>query len=304
MYAPQPSSPLTCHAEETERLPPTQALWLKQLYCRLLLLLVLACFACSAIAQDAQNLEKPLCWGFVEQSLFDTWRQSANKKGRPNKHAPGVSFQEQTFTTHDQKQIYGYRAYAETAVPEQQDAIVIVPGNAMLADQIYRFAAYFARRGRVAYVFDYRGYGGSTGAPYANAIIDDYRRILSFVSDRGHGKTQIYALSFGGIVTLAALANARPPGALVLDGVPSKLPWYAFCPSWLDPFVALKNAPKRTLILSGTKDPVVSPDETAALRRKALELGMKADLLEGFSHPGLDESKLDKRLDFVTEFFK
>jgi uncharacterized protein len=300
--------PMTRRKGDGARLPARQTLWAKQLYCAFLLSLIslaLVCFACSAVAEDAPNLEKPLCWGWVERSLFDTWRQIANKNSRPNKTALGIIFQEQTLTTPDQKQLYGYRAYAETAVPEQQDAIVIAPGNAMLADQIYEFAAYFAGRGMVAYVFDYRGYGGSTGIPYANAMIDDYRRIFSFVSERGHGKTNIYALSFGGIVTLAALRNAKPPVALVLDGVPSKLPWYAFCPDWLDPLVTLKNAPKRTLVISGTKDPVVPPNEMASLRGEALELGMKAELLDGFSHPGLDPSSWKtKRLGFVAEFFK
>lgn len=277
--------------------------WVKQMYGVGLVFLALLSSACFVVAEES-SLEQPICWGWVERSLFEAWAGVANKNGRPNKTAKGIIFQDQTFTTFDQKRIYGYVAYGKTAVVEQLDAIVIVPGNAMLADQIYGFAAYFATERMAAYVFDYRGYGGSTGAPYANAMIDDYRRIFSLVSEKGHSKVNIYALSFGGIVTLAALGDAKRPTALVLDGVPGTLPWYAWCPSWLNPVVTLKNAPTRTLIISGAKDSVVPPSQTAELRRKAVELGMKAHLLDGLSHPGLDSSAMEsKRLDFVSEFF-
>lgn len=254
-------------------------------------------------AADTTQLGRPLCWGWVEALLFNAWRGVAHEYGRPEKHAEGIVFQDQSFLAGDGTELYGYRAFVKTADPDSQPAIVIAPGNAMLADQLYRFATHFAAGGMTAYVFDYRGYGGSGGTPYSNAIIHDYHKILSFVAERGHAEVHIYAMSFGGIVVLAALTEAEQATALVLDGVPSELPWYAFCPDWLDPAASIEHAPERTLVISGTDDPVIPPGDMAKLIRKARGRGMQAVVLEGFSHPGLDgPEKTVQRLEVVKEF--
>jgi alpha-beta hydrolase superfamily lysophospholipase len=136
-------------------------------------------------------------------------------------------------------------------------------------------------------------------------LIKDYREILSMVANNGHDEFYIYAMSFGGIISLVALAGSSPPAALVLDGVPSKLPWYAFCPDWLHPVNTLEYAPKQTLVVSGTADPVISPDQMASLREKAQELGMQSRVVEGFSHPGLDDPATTlQRLRLVSDFFR
>jgi len=154
-------------------------------------------------------------------------------------------------------------------------------------------------------VFDYRGYGGSGGTPLSHRLVGDYREILARVAREGPAGVSIYAMSFGGVIALAALADARPPDALVLDGVPSRLPWYAFCPDWLDPVETLANAPAGTLVVSGTADPVVSAAAMAPLRARARELGMDSRLIEGGPHPGLDHpSTTARRLDLVLEHFR
>lgn len=259
--------------------------------------------ACTLDAADSTPLERPLCWGWLEASLFDAWRDVAHRYGRPDKDAEDVVFQDNSLVVGDGTELYGYRAFTRTAKPHSQPAILIAPGNAMLADQLYRFAAYFASRGMTAYIFDYRGYGGSGGAPHSNAIIHDYREILSVVAEEGHAKVYVYAMSFGGIVVLAALTEAEQPAALVLDGVPSELPWYAFCPDRLDPVVSIEHAPARTLVISGTDDTVIPPDDMADLIKKARGRGMQTVLLQGFSHPGRDEpQKTARRLEVVKEF--
>jgi uncharacterized protein len=256
-------------------------------------------------AQDASSLDEPLCPAWIERILFDSYRDMAHRGGRPDKSQPGVSFEEQSFSAQDGIQIYGYRAFAEGRAPEQQPAVVIVLGNAMLADQMQAFAAYFALHDFTAYVFDYRGYGGSGGVPRSNVLIKDFREILSLVADKSHPELSVYALSFGGVITLVALADATPPDALVLDGVPSSLPWYAFCPDWLDPVEALPNAPERTLVVSGTVDPVVPPAQMAALRGRADGLGMESRVVEGLSHPGIDDPKTTlQRLALVLDFLQ
>jgi uncharacterized protein len=268
-------------------------------------LLILVVCSSHAVAQNRSGLDEPLCPSWIEGILFDSYREAAHRQGRPQKSWPGVTFEEQTFSAQDGTEIYGYRAFADTQEPERQPAIVIVPGNAMLADQLFSFAAYFALQNFTAYIFDYRGYGGSAGVPRSNALIKDYREIFSLVESNDHMGTYIYAMSFGGIISLVALADAEPPAALVLDGVPSSLPWYAFCPDWLNPVEALAHAPERTLVISGTDDPVVSPGEMARLREKAQASGMEARLVEGFSHPGIDDPETTlQRLELVSDFFR
>ena len=265
--------------------------------------------ACSAVGQRTSDLERPLCFGWlgwIEYELFDSWRELVASNGRPKKSATGVVFETiPDFFARDGTKLYGYRAFDELANSRLGPAILIVPGNAMLADQLYLAAAYFALHGMTSYVFDYRGYGGSSGTPYAKAIIDDYRVILSFLEKQEHTQVNVYALSFGGIISLAAIKNANFPDALVLDGVPSELPLYSFCPDQLDPVNNLAKAPKKTFVISGGADRVVPEDKTDALRRKADKIGMKAEVLEGFSHPGRDKVDLaERRLVIVNEFLK
>jgi alpha-beta hydrolase superfamily lysophospholipase len=256
-----------------------------------------------ASAQGA--LDEPLCPAWIERLLFGSYRSVAEQGGRPHKSEPGVTFEEQSFSAEDGTRIYGYRAFAEGREPEQQPAVVIVLGNAMLADQLYRFAAYFALESFTAYIFDYRGYGGSAGVPQSNALVKDFREILALVGGKGHPELSVYAMSFGGVISLVALADATPPDALVLDGVPSSLPWYAFCPGWADPVETIVHAPERTLVISGTADPVVSSAAMAPLRARAEELGMASSLVEGFSHPGIDDPDTTlQRLGLVRDFLR
>ena len=134
----------------------TKRLWGKNLYL-LGFVFLTAFFSPSFVAaEEPDNLVEPICWGLLERTLFQAWANAATNNGRPNKAVEGIVFQDQTFTTPDQRRIYGYVAHKKTALVDQLDAIVIVPGNAMLADQIYRFAAYFAAQNMAAYVFDYR----------------------------------------------------------------------------------------------------------------------------------------------------
>jgi len=257
-----------------------------------------------ATAQNASSLDEPLCPTWIERLLFSSYRSVANQGGRPEKSRPGVIFEEQSFSAQDGTAIYGYRAFAEGTRAEELPAVVIVPGNAMLADQLYPFAAHFALEGFSAYIFDYRGYGGSAGAPFSHLLVKDFREALARVAGEGHPALSIYALSFGGLIALVALADAKEPDALVIDGTPSRLPWYAFCPEWLDPVETLANAPTRTLVISGTADPVVSAAAMAPLRERAEELGMESRLIEGGSHPGLDDpATTARRLDLVLEHF-
>jgi dienelactone hydrolase len=250
-------------------------------------------------------LNEPLCPSWIERLLFGSYRSVANQGGRPHKSRPGVIFEEQSFMVRDGTEIYGYRAFGEGQTPERQPAVVIVLGNAMLADQLYEFAAWFALEGFTAYIFDYRGYGGSAGVPTSNALVKDFREILARVADHDHPELSVYALSFGGVISLVALADAKSPDAVVLDGVPSSLPWYAFCPAWLNPVETLPHAPERTLVISGTADPVVSPAQMAPLRARAEDLGMQSRLVEGFSHPGIDDPATTlRRLALVRDFLR
>ena len=261
--------------------------------------------ASLAFAQDASNLDEPLCPAWIERLLFNSYREVAHRGGRPHKSQPGVSFEEQSFSAQDGTGIYGYRAFAEGREPGQQPAVVIILGNAMLADQMQAFAAYFALHDFTAYIFDYRGYGGSAGVPQSHALVKDFREILALVAGKGHPGLSIYALSFGGVISLVALADAQPPDAMVLDGVPASLPWYAFCPDWLNPVETVAHAPERTLVVSGTADPVVPAAQMAPLRERARELGMQSRVVEGFSHPGIDDPATTlRRLALVRDFLR
>jgi pimeloyl-ACP methyl ester carboxylesterase len=103
--------------------------------------------------------------------------------------------------------------------------VLVVGGNAMLADQILGELAPLADAGLEVFVFDYRGYGASEGRPRLLAIIGDKLELARRLAAEGQGPLAFYGISMGGIVLANVLPHLPPdvfPERFVIDGSPAR----------------------------------------------------------------------------------
>lgn len=92
-------------------------------------------------------------------------------------------------------------------------------GNAQNMTAHFLFVAWLAQEGFDVYVFDYRGYGASTGEATREGLYTDARAAISFVEARDDLPMVIIAQSLGGAVSIPAVATTktRDLKVLVLD---------------------------------------------------------------------------------------
>lgn len=119
-------------------------------------------------------------------------------------------------------------------------------------------------------IFDYRGYGRSTGAPTVANLSGDALAIYDMLEARYPGKVSVHGQSLGSFVA-AGIAQQRPVRSVVLettattplDIAQSALPWYykAFVKLSVEPSLSVidnEAAAKRfqspTLVLAGARD--------------------------------------------------
>lgn len=128
--------------------------------------------------------------------------------------ASGLAFDEWKLATPDGAQIHAWRVRA--AAP--RGAIVLCHGNAgNIASRIEK-AAVLVASGFDVVLFDYRGYGSSTGAPSEEGTYVDAETVWSKLVEVGFAPENIAAFgeSLGGAVAIE-LARRRRVGALVVE---------------------------------------------------------------------------------------
>ncbi len=135
--------------------------------------------------------EEAVC-GTIKESLgFWTWRTLA---GRVDDSAPArVSGSRlDSIETTDGRVLRGLVLEASTEGHSARGYLLVAQGNAMLADRVVRSFAAFQAAGLHVHIYDYRGYGRSTGKSRLKAIVADYRHIIQTLNLRyGDGKRYI-----------------------------------------------------------------------------------------------------------------
>jgi pimeloyl-ACP methyl ester carboxylesterase len=156
-------------------------------------------------------------------------------------------------------------------------------------------------------LFDYPGFGASTGSPSPESILDNARAAEEYASQLPSSNGQkrvLYGFSLGGVVA-AQLAGERPVDGLILEATApdvaswarTRIPWFAkpfvrvdldAALARIDNVSALANFRGSVLILAGERDkrasPVLSRDMTKRLRAH----GVRVELQE-ISHAGHGE---------------
>lgn len=258
-----------------------------------MLLLALMSGPSNAATVEAGNAETSVCGSLREPLAFWMFRSVAG--AADERRIAGIrDIERLTFNTRDGRSLGGYRLRH----PAPRGYLLVVPGNAMLADQIAGELQFFRERGLDVYVYDYRGYGLSSGKSRLAAIVGDAREIVAHLNGQAYRQRLLYGMSMGGVVLLNAV-GARPGqyDALVVDSSPSRISPLG-CPQAYDPVNHLPAACTRIRIIGGERDRVVKPAERVELMAAAQACGAQIVRDREFAHPFQDASAAIQRRRF------
>ena len=243
---------------------------------------------CSARERGVMNLEQSVC-GLKEPFVFWLWSSMAGQ-ANAGRVAGLANVEDIAFETRDRRTLRGYRLKASDAHGKPVPPVgylLIMQGNAMLADQIIGAFQSFAASGLDVYVYDYRGYGRSDGRRRLKAIISDYVELLASLDSAAYAQHYVYAMSFGGIVLLNGFEAHPRQDRLIIDSSPARLSDHG-CPPAYDPVSHLPADCGHCLLISGANDRVVTHAMSRELAQTAAARG--ATLLHDpqFAHPFMD----------------
>ena len=243
----------------------------------------------TASEHRSDDYERTVCGALTERIAFAVWSAAADSP-HPDAWRNVAGATPVTHRASDGRTLRGFRISPPEGLQTTRRAgfVLLVQGNAMLADQLLDALAPFAARGLDAYVYDYRGYGRSEGRRRLKAIVEDYRDILaSLRASAGGASVYLYGVSFGGLVVLNLIGRGAQFDRAVIDSAPSRVSQYG-CPESFDPVRNLPDAASALLIISGVRDSVVSAADQAELRAAAAARGARVVLHEEFAHPFMD----------------
>ena len=250
------------------------------------------------------KLEQSVC-GLKEPFIFWLWSSQA---GSPNagRLAGLRNVEDISFETKDNRILRGYKLKAtgrEGQVSSPKGYLLVLQGNAILADQIIDEFTHFSSAGFDVYIYDFRGYGRSQGKRRLKAIISDYVEILAALNSSDYDQQFIYAMSFGGIAFLDGFELHGKLDRIIVDSTPSRLSDYG-CPSEYDPVNHLPEDCSHFLFIAGQRDGVVPPSMSQELVETAQERNAVILRDEEFGHPFMDydRSVHRRRMKTIEEY--
>lgn len=248
--------------------------------------------------------EATVCGWFKERLYFQMWSSMA-----PHPDASRVSGNQlilrAEFTTADGKVLKGYKYQAQNEnglATEPEGYILVALGNAMIADLMIAALEPFSQRGYDIYIYDYRGYGESQGKRRINAIIEDYKELVTHLNTQ-YDKQLLYGISLGGAVMANVIGSGVQYDRAVIDSSPSRLSPHG-CPERLDPAENIPDDATKLLVITGEKDSVLGPDMTSEFREQAEQKGASVFHGVNYHHPFMDSSHdiHNERLNRVINF--
>lgn len=251
------------------------------------------------------KLEERVC-GVKEPFIFWLWSSAA---GRPNsKRLVGLNnVIDIAYKSKDGRTLRGYKLTARETKPAQVNKakgfLLVLQGNAILADQILADFTRYAQAGYDVYIYDYRGYGRSEGKRRLKAMISDVKEIINFLSAKSYQKRLIYAMSFGGILLLDALDEHIKLDKVIIDSTPSRLSGYG-CPKDYDPITHLPKECSNFMFITGQRDRVVTTRMAKDMVKKAQQCHAKIINDTEFAHPFMDAnfSVHQRRMKTIEQF--
>jgi alpha/beta superfamily hydrolase len=237
------------------------------------------------------KLERSVC-GLQEPLMFWLWSGMA---GSPNAgRVAGLrNVEDVAFETKDKRLLRGYKlkAAGRGGQPTSPKGyLLVLQGNAILADQIIGAFANYSSAGFDVYVYDFRGYGRSGGKRRLQAIVSDYVEILAALNSADYERRFVYAMSFGGVAFLDGFESHTRLDRIVVDSAPSRLSDYG-CPNAYDPVNHLPADCSHFLFITGQNDRVVRPAMSRELLETAQTRGAQIMRDVAFGHPFMDPDR-------------
>lgn len=183
----------------------------------------------------------------------------------------------------------------ETDGNKKTPLLIYFPGNAGNRENRINEVQEFARAGYDVLIFDYRGYGDSTGSPSEDAMTADARTILGYAFARlGYDKhrTVLFGESLGGAVVLSLWKEKRSERprsfglgprltAVMLnstftsmgDASAAHYPMFPFRYFLLDPWPSIDriaHVPAEIVLFHGTDDTIVPVEHGRRLAKRAV----------------------------------
>jgi alpha/beta superfamily hydrolase len=281
-----------------------QSHWFLSRHMATLMLLTVYVYGTACYAgQKSSSLEQSIC-GLKEPFFFWLWSSVAGD-ANATRLAQVANVEDLAITSSDGRILRGYKlkathAQSHASKDQHKGYMLVVQGNAILADQIITRFDQFTRLGYDVYIFDYRGYGRSEGKRRLKAILDDYRQIIQQLGTQQYQRRVFYGMSFGGVVLLDALRHQTGEMTVVIDSTPSRLSNYG-CPAAHDPVNNLPRITDNLLVIAGARDQVVKPETSRELLELAEDRGATVLRDPAWGHPFMD-GHTPRRLEVVRRF--
>jgi fermentation-respiration switch protein FrsA (DUF1100 family) len=275
------------------------------------LIIVIALLVAGGAGADVPDRidapEVTVCGAIRERLAFWSWSRVAGSAD-PARAAAVPGAEAVAHVTRDGRRLAGYRLPSAAPDGVTRRTVLVVGGNAMLADQILGELTVLSNAGLEVFVFDYRGYGASEGRSRLLAIIGDQVELARRLADEGQGPLAFWGISMGGIVLANALPHLRDeeqPGRFVIDGSPARIAGFG-CPPAFDPVANLPPDTSGMLFVGGDRDTVV-PVSTSRELIEAIEAGGgQAVVRPDFAHPFMDRDIAvhQERLRLIANFLR
>jgi pimeloyl-ACP methyl ester carboxylesterase len=253
----------------------------------------------ASSADKNMELETSVC-GLKEPFLFWLWSTMA---GSPDKSRLSslVGVEDISIMSADRRKLRGYKLRSRQ--DKLNGYLLVIQGNAILADQLLGEFLDYARAGFDVYIYDYRGYGRSQGKRRLKAIVSDIQQIIKALNEQPYKRRMVYAFSFGGIVLLDGYDKYNLD-RIVVDSSPARLSNFG-CPERYDPVSHLPQDCTQFMFISGGQDTVVPPVMSEQLMHKAGECGASVVIDPDLAHPFMetDYTKHQKRMRLLKTFF-
>jgi fermentation-respiration switch protein FrsA (DUF1100 family) len=225
----------------------------------------------------------------------------------------GIPYQDVFFPARNGKKLHGWYF----SLPDASKTVLISHGNA--GNLTYRagLVKLLLQAGASVFVYDYRGYGKSTGSPSLKGLCEDADAAYNYLVEKMEVQPKDI-ITFGESIGSGAaceLAANRPCGAIILQSAYTSLPTLArekmplvrMYPNWLFPGTKLDNLsilkqPHPPLLLvHGEKDELISISHSEKLYEQAVGTKYLTRLPDA-GHNDIYDVNYDQYLQSLTEF--
>lgn len=130
----------------------------------------------------------------------------------------GLAYSEVTFSTTDRNALYGWFIPSSKGVAKSKYTVIYSNGNTGTMSHHVSRVKWLVKSGFNVMMYDYRGYGKSTGDITTKGLIDDTSSAIKYTNRRAdirHTKLISYGHSLGGAKSIVAVASQPQPKRLV-----------------------------------------------------------------------------------------